>query len=152
MTMKEFYFLKESPFPEEPLMREMAEKREAVFSEIQEKANRIIQELKMLTMIFPYYRATEVVQRIREFWRILPRLRDALCGRWRDPAGRAQAHVEVSKMIDDLIMLDQRMRPLKQKLIALLNRPPVSPLGKPGEVSFRKIPFTVGELQTGRSR
>jgi outer membrane protein TolC len=49
--------------------------------------------------------------------------------------------------VDDLIMLDQRRRALEAKLIALLNRPPESPVGKPEEVTFRKLPFTVEELQ-----
>jgi outer membrane protein TolC len=50
-------------------------------------------------------------------------------------------------MVDELIMLDQRRRALEAKLIALLNRPPESPVGKPEEVTFKKLPLTVEELQ-----
>jgi outer membrane protein TolC len=58
-----------------------------------------------------------------------------------------KAHVEVSKMVDELIMLDQRKRALEAKMNALLNRPPEAQLGEPGEVTFRKLPLTVEELQ-----
>ena len=58
-----------------------------------------------------------------------------------------KAHVEVSKMVDELIMLDQRKRALEAKLNALLNRPPETPMGKPEEVIFKKLPFTIEELQ-----
>jgi outer membrane protein TolC len=58
-----------------------------------------------------------------------------------------KAHVEVSKMVDELIMLGQRKRALEAKLNALLNRPPETPVGEPGEVIFRKLPFTIEEFQ-----
>ena len=58
-----------------------------------------------------------------------------------------KAHVEVSKMVDDLIMLGQRKRALEAKLNALLDRPPDSTVGKPEEVIVRKFPYTVEELQ-----
>ena len=58
-----------------------------------------------------------------------------------------KAHVEVSKMVDELIMLGQKKRALEAKMNALLNRPPETPVGKPEEVVFRKFPFTIEELQ-----
>jgi outer membrane protein TolC len=50
-------------------------------------------------------------------------------------------------MVDELIMLAQRKRALEAKLKALLNRPPETQLGEPEEVIFRKLPFTLEELE-----
>jgi outer membrane protein TolC len=44
-------------------------------------------------------------------------------------------------------MLGQRKRALEAKLNALLNRSPEAEVGEPEEVIFRKLPFTVEELQ-----
>jgi cobalt-zinc-cadmium efflux system outer membrane protein len=46
-----------------------------------------------------------------------------------------------------LIMLGQKKRALEAKLNSLLNRPPERPVGEPEEVSFRRFPFTIEELQ-----
>jgi outer membrane protein TolC len=58
-----------------------------------------------------------------------------------------KAHVEVSKMVDELLMLDQRKRALEAKLNLLLDRSPETPLGEPEEVVFRKISASTGDLQ-----
>ena len=58
-----------------------------------------------------------------------------------------KAHIEVSKMVDELLMLDQRKRALEAKLNSLLNRPPETPLGEPEEVAFRKLSLATEELQ-----
>ena len=51
-----------------------------------------------------------------------------------------KAHVEVSKMVDELIMLGQKKRALEAKINILLNRPPETPLGKPEEVILQAFP------------
>ena len=58
-----------------------------------------------------------------------------------------KAHVEVSKMLDELIMLGQRKRVLEAKINTLLNRPSETTLGKPEEVILTNFPFTIEELQ-----
>ncbi len=50
-------------------------------------------------------------------------------------------------MVDDLIMLDQKKRALTARLNYLLNRPPNSPLGRPAEVDYRPVAFSIEELQ-----
>ncbi len=94
------------------------------------------------------YRTTEVVQRNK---RILEDFAKIAETRYSVGEGIQQdvlkAHVEVSKMVDELIMLDQRKRALEAKLKALLNRPPETQVGEPEEVIFRKLPFTLEELQ-----
>jgi outer membrane protein, heavy metal efflux system len=151
MTMKEFSISQKFPFPgKRPLMRQMAEKEaEAVSAEIQGKIHQIIKDVKAAYYDLSHiYRTTEVTQRNK---RILEDFAKIAETRYAVGEGIQQdvfkAHVEVSKMVDDLIMLGQRKRSLEAKLNALLNRPPETPMGEPEEVVLRKFPFTMEELQ-----
>ena len=151
MTMKEFSISQKFPFPgKRPLMKEMASKEaEAVSTEIQGKIHQIIKDVKTAYYDLSHnYRTTEVTQRNK---RILEDFAKIAETRYAVGEGIQQdvfkAHVEVSKMVDDLIMLGQRKRALEAKLSALLNRPPETSVGEPEEVVFRKFPFTVEELR-----
>jgi outer membrane protein TolC len=151
MTMKEFSISQKFPFPgKRPLMKEMASKEaEAVSAEIQGKIHQIIKDVKAAYYDLSHiYRTTEVTQRNK---RILEDFAKIAETRYAVGEGIQQdvfkAHVEVSKMVDDLIMLGQRKRSMEAKLNALLNRPPETPMGEPEEVIFRKFPFTIEELQ-----
>jgi cobalt-zinc-cadmium efflux system outer membrane protein len=151
MTMKEISISQMFPFyGKRRLMGEMAGKEaEAVFNEIQEKANRIIREVKSAYYELSHvYRTTEVVQRNK---RILEDFAKVAEARYSVGEGIQQdvlkAHVEVSKMVDELIMLGQRKRALEAKLNFLLDRPPETQLGEPVEVTFKKLTFTLEELQ-----
>jgi len=151
MTMKELSVSQMFPFyGKRRLMGEMAEKEaESVYNEIQERINRIIKEVKSAYYELSHvYRTTEVTQRNKEIMETFAKIAES---KYSVGEGIQQdvlkAHVEVSKMVDELIMLDQRRRALEAKLIALLNRPPESPVGKPEEVTFKKLPLTVEELQ-----
>ena len=151
MTMKEFSISQKFPFPgKRPLMKEMALKEaEAVSTEIQGKIHQIIKDVKTAYYDLSHvYRTTEVTQRNK---RILEDFAKIAETRYAVGEGIQQdvlkAHVEVSKMVDDLIMLAQKKRALEAKLNALLNRPPESQVGEPEEVIFRKLPFTLEELQ-----
>jgi cobalt-zinc-cadmium efflux system outer membrane protein len=151
MTMKEISISQRFPFPgKRPLMKEMAEKEaEAVFTEIQGKIHQIIRDVKTAYYELSHvYRTTEVVQRNKEILENFAKIAET---RYSVGEGIQQdvlkAHVEVSKMVDELIMLGQRKRALEAKLNALLNRTPETPVGEPEEVIFRKLPFTIEELQ-----
>ncbi len=151
MTMKEFSISQKFPFPgKRPLMKEMASKEaEAVSAEIQGKVHQIIKDVKTVYYELSHnYRTTEVTRRNK---RILEDFAKIAETRYAVGEGIQQdvfkAHVEVSKMVDDLIMLGQRKRALEAKLNALLNRPPEMPLGEPEEVVLREFPFTIEELQ-----
>jgi len=151
MTMKELSISQKIPFPgKRPLMREMAEKEaEAVFNEIQEKVNRIIKEVKTTYYELSYnYRSTEITQRNKEILENFVKIAET---QYAVGMGIQQdvlkAHVEVSKMVDELIMLGQKKRALEAKLNALLNRAPETQVGKPEEMTLRKLPITLEELQ-----
>ena len=151
MTMKELSISQKFPFPgKRPLMKEMVEKEaESVFTEIQGKVHQIIKDVKTAYYDLSHvYRTTEVTQRNKEILESFAKIAET---RYAVGEGIQQdvlkAHVEVSKMVDDLIMLGQRKRSLEAKLNALLNRPPETPMGEPEEVVLRKFPFTMEELQ-----
>jgi outer membrane protein TolC len=151
MTMKEFSISQKFPFPgKRPLMKEMAEKEaEAVFTEIQGKVHQIIRDVKAAYYTLSHiYRTIEVIQRNKEILENFAKIAET---RYAVGEGIQQdvlkAHVEVSKMVDELIMLSQRKRALEAKLNVLLNRSPETPMGKPEEVIFKKFTFSIEELQ-----
>jgi cobalt-zinc-cadmium efflux system outer membrane protein len=151
MTMKEFSISQKFPFPgKRPLMREMAEKEaEAVSSEIQWKIHQVIKDVKTAYYDLSHvYRTTQVIQRNKEILENFAKITET-----RYAVGEGiqtdvlKAHVEVSKMVDELIMLAQKKRALEAKLNAILNRSLETPVGEPEEVIFRKLPFTLEESQ-----
>ncbi len=151
MTMKEFSISQKFPFPgKRPLMKAMASKEaEAVFTEIQAKVHQIVKDVKTTYYDLSHvYRATDVVQRNKEILENFAKIAET---KYSVGEGIQQdvlkAHVEVSKMVDDLIMQGQRKRALEAKLKALLNRPPETKIGEPEEVVFKKLPDTLEELQ-----
>jgi outer membrane protein TolC len=151
MTMKEISISQKFPFPgKRLLMREMAEKEaEAVFNGIQGKIHQIIKDVKTAYYNLSHiYRTTEVTQRNKNILENFVKIAET---RYAVGEGIQQdvlkAHVEVSRMLDELIMLEQKRKALEAKLKALLNRPLETQVGMPEEVIFRKFPFTIEGLQ-----
>ena len=58
-----------------------------------------------------------------------------------------KAQVEVSKMMDNLISLDEMSRMVRAKINILLNREPQRSLGEPEELTFRGLNYSEEELQ-----
>lgn len=151
MTMKEISISQMFPlFGKRKLMGEMAQKEaEAVLHEINEKANKIIKEIKSTYFELSYhYRSIEITQKNKEILENLAKIAET---QYAVGMGIQQdvikAHIEVSKMVDELIMLNQKRKTLEAKLIALLNRSPESLIGKPEELNFKKVSFSIEELQ-----
>ena len=151
MTMKEISISQKVPFPgKRPLMREMAEKEtEVVSAEIQAKVHQIIRDIKAAYYELSHvYRTTEVTQRNKKILEDFAKIAET---RYSLGEGLQQdvlkAHVEVSKMVNELLMLGQRKRALEAKLNSLCNRPPETPLGEPEELIFRRLPLATEDLQ-----
>ncbi len=151
MTMKEISISQKFPFPgKRPLMREMAEKEaDAVSVEIDDRANRVIKEVKTAYFDLSHvYRAKEVTQRNKQIFETLSKIAET---RYATGEGLQQdvlkAHVEISRMADDLIMLDQKRVALEAKLNSLLNRDGEVSMGEPEELIFKRLAFTLDELQ-----
>jgi outer membrane protein TolC len=151
MTMKEIGISQKFPFPgKRPLMREMAEKEaEAASTDIEDKINRIIKEVKTVYFeISHVYRAKEVTQRNKQILETLAKIAET---RYATGEGIQQdvlkAQVQISQMADELIMLNQKRVALEAKLGSLIDRPQGSPTGEPEELNFRRFTFTLEELQ-----
>jgi outer membrane protein TolC len=152
MTMKEIGISQKFPFPgKRPLMREMAEKEaEAASTDIEDKTNRILKEVKTVYFeISHVYRAREVTQRNKQIFETLAKIAET---RYATGEGIQQdvlkAHVQISQMADELIMLNQKGVALEAKLCSLLNRPQGWPMGEPEELIYRRFTFTLEALQT----
>ncbi|MFH1490026.1 MAG: TolC family protein [Pseudomonadota bacterium] len=151
MTMKELSLSQKFPFPgKRRLMREMAENEvEAASKEFEEKVNWIIKEVKVAYFDLSHiYRVEDVTRRNKE---ILEGIAGIAETRYALGVGIQQdllkARLEILRMVDELIMLEQKRAALEAKLISLLNRSPRTPMGKPEDIIFRKLPVTTEKLQ-----
>jgi len=151
MTMKEISVSQKFPFPgKRGLSEEVAAKEaEAGASEVDDIANQVVRDVKTTFYDLSHvYRAMEVTQRYKSLLEELAKIT-----RTRYSLGQAiqedviRNQVEISKMVDDLIMLEQKKRALAAKLNYLLNRPQKSPVGQPAELDFSRVAFSIEELQ-----
>jgi len=150
MTMKEISISQKIPFPgKRPLLKGMAEKEaEAVSLEISETSNRIVRDVKTIYFDLAHiHQSIEVTLRNKEILDGFVKIAETQYGLG---MGMKQdvikAHIEVSKMVEELIMLDQRKKALEAKLISVLNRFSETPLGRPEATVFKRLPFTAAEL------
>jgi outer membrane protein TolC len=152
MTMKEISLSQKIPFPGKRYLRKQiaANEAEAVSLEVEEKINTIVKEIKNVYYDLSHiYRAIEVAERNKKILEAFAKIAET-----RYAVGEGiqldllKAHVAVSKMVDELLMLKQKAKALEARLKALLNRPPESIMGRPEEVRFAKFPFSDGELYT----
>jgi outer membrane protein TolC len=151
MTAKELSVTQKFPFPGKRGLSEEAAAKEADAgaAEAEEAANQVAKEVKTAYYDLSHvYRTLEVTQRNKSLLEELAKIT-----RTRYSLGQAiqedviRNQVEISKMVDDLIMLDQKKRALTARLNYLLNRPPNSPLGRPAEVDYQPVAFSIEELQ-----
>jgi outer membrane protein TolC len=151
MTMKEISVSQKFPFPgKRGLSEEVAAKEaDAGGAEADETANQVAKEVKIAFYDLSHvYRSMEVTQRNKTILEDLSRItqtRYALGQSIQEDVIRNQ--VEISKIVDDLIMLEQKKRAATAKLNYLLNQPQNTPLGRPAEFDFHRAAFSIEELQ-----
>jgi len=151
MTMKEISVSQKFPFPgKRGLSEEVAAKEaDAGAADADEVANQVAKEVKTAFYDLSHvYRAMEVTQRNKSILEELAKItqtRYSLGQAIQEDVIRNQ--VEISKMMDDLIMLEQKKRALAAKLNYLLNRPRNSPVGRPADVDFNRVVFSIDNLQ-----
>ena len=150
MTMKEVSLTQRLPYPgKRGLRSEVAQKEaEAAFSDYEEVKVKVSRDVKMAYYeLFFVNKAIEVTEKNREILKLLNQIAET-----KYSVGEGihtdvfKAQVELSKMIDELIMLNQNRRTLKSKLNTLLHRPPFAPLGDPEAVSLEKFSADPEEL------
>ena len=143
MTMKEISVIQRVPYPgKRPLRSEMAQKEaEAAYSDYEEAKNKISRDVKTAYYdLFYVNKAIQVTEKNREVLKLLNQIAET-----KYSVGEGihtdvfKAQVELSKMIDELIMFSQNKRSLKARINTLLHLPPFAPLGEPEEISFTKF-------------
>ena len=151
MTAKEVSISQKFPFPGKRALSEEAAAKEADAgaAEIDDIANQVAKEVKTAFYDLSHaYRAEEVTQRSKSILEELAKIthtRYSLGQAIQEDIIRIQ--VEISKMVDDLFMLDQKKRALAARLNYLLNRPQNSPVGRPAEFEFSPVAFSIEDLQ-----
>ena len=143
MTMKEISVTQRVPYPgKRPLRSEVAQKEaEAAYSDYEEAKNKITRDVKAAYYdLFYANKAIEVTEKNREILKLLNQIAET-----KYSVGEGihtdvfKAQVELSKMIDELIMLSQIKRSLKARINTLLHQPAFAPLGDPEEIFFTKF-------------
>ncbi len=151
MTQKEISVSQKFPFPGKRGLSEEAAAKEADAgaAEVDDIANQVAKEVKTAFYDLSHaYRSMEVTQRSKSILEELAKITQT-----RYSLGQAiqediiRIQVEISKMVDDLIMLEQKKRALAAKLNYLLNRPQNSPVGRPAEFDFKRVVFSIEDLQ-----
>jgi outer membrane protein, heavy metal efflux system len=151
MTTKEISLSQRVPFfGKRQLRREAAAKQaDSAFSEIEDTSNQVIRNVKAVYYDLSHiHRAIEVTRRnksILEDFSRLAQTRYSVGEGIQEDVIRVQ--VEISRMLDELLMLDQRRRSLEAQMNALLNRASAEPLGAPAEVIFRPYALDIAQLQ-----
>ncbi|MGD0625784.1 MAG: TolC family protein [Thermodesulfobacteriota bacterium] len=150
MTMKEVSVTQKVPYPgKRPLRSEMAQKEaEAAYSDYEEAKNKISRDMKTAYYeLFYINKAIQVTEKNREVLKLLNQIAET-----KYSVGEGihtdvfKAQVELSKMIDELIMFSQNKRSLKARINTLLHQPPFATLGEPEELSFEKFSVEPEEL------
>jgi cobalt-zinc-cadmium efflux system outer membrane protein len=151
MSGIELMFTQKIPFPgklglKKDVSRSMARRAE---EEYQSAEDFIISELKQ-----NYYRLYMLERSVRITERNKVLLEDfAKIASTRYSVGKGVQHdvlkaqVEVSKMMDKLISLEEMDNTVRAKTNVLLNREPQHPLGETEDLTFRRLDYTEEELQ-----
>lgn len=151
MTMKEISLSQKVPFwGKRRLIREAAEfQAQSTQADIDETANQVVKNVKLVFWDLSHvHRAIEVTGRnkkILEDFSKLAQTRYSVGQGIQEDVIRVQ--VEISRMLDELLMLDQRRYSLEAKLNLLLNRTATQPLGVPENAVFTAYDLNVDRLQ-----
>jgi len=143
MTQKEISLSQRLPYPgKRGLRSEMAQKEaEAALKDSEEVKVKVAREMKMAYYeLFYVQKAIEITEKNRELLKLLTQIAET-----KYSVGEGvhtdvfKAQVELSKMIDELIMLNQNKRSVKVRINTLFHQPAFAPLGDPEEVTLEKF-------------
>lgn len=151
MTAKEISLSQKVPFfGKRRLSREAAEMRSgASNARIEETANQVVKAVKLTFFDLAHvYLAGEVTRRnktiLEDYFRLAKTRYSAGQGIQEDVV---RAQVEISRMLDELLMLHQQRLFLEARMNMLLNRASGQALGEPAEIVFEPRELDVPRLQ-----
>lgn len=146
-VMRTFGVTQEVPFPTKLLLRAQIAAKEAqiVYSQLQEKENEIVARVKGLFSELAWvYKAIDIV---RENKILLEQLEKSASARFSLNKASQQdvlkAQLEIAKMDNELIMLEEKRQVTQARLNILLNNDPSQELGRPsiGENALFSVPL-----------
>ena len=152
MTMKKLSVSQALPFFGKLGLRSEVAQREAnaIGLAYRDKRNEIVRRVKEIFYgLYAIDRSLEIVEKNRELLREFVKIAET---KYSVGKGIQQdvlkAQVELSKLLDEQIRLEQSREAAGARLNATLNRLPQTPLGRTGEVSKAELPMDLTELQT----
>ena len=151
MTMKKLSISQAFPFfGKLDLRSEMAQREaNAVGHGYLDKRNEIVRRVKELFYeLYALERSLDIVENSRELLKQFVKIAET---KYSVGKGVQQdvlrAQVELSKLLDEQIRLEQSRQAAGARLNAMLNRPPQTPLGRTEEPSRADVPIGLSELQ-----
>ncbi len=151
MTMKKLSVSQAFPyFGKLDLRSEMAQREaNAIGLAYRDKRNEIVRRVKeVFYELYAIERSLEIVENnhelLKQFVKIAETKYSVGKGVQQDVL---KAQVELSKLLDEQIRLDQSRQAAGARLNAILNRAPQAPLGRTEEVSMTEAPMELTELQ-----
>ncbi len=151
MTMKQFSVSQTFPyFGKRGLRSEVAQREaNAIGQGYRDKRNEIVRRVKeVFYELYSVDRSLEVVEKNRELLREFVKIAET---KYSVGKGIQQdvikAQVELSKLLDEQIRLEQSRQAAGARLNAILNRPPQTPLGQTEEVRKDELQLDLKELQ-----
>jgi cobalt-zinc-cadmium efflux system outer membrane protein len=152
MTMRQFSLSQAFPFPGKLGLRKDVAQREAnaIGLGYQDKRNEIIRRVKEVFFeLFVIDHSLEVVEKNRELFKEFVKIAET---KYSVGKGIQQdvikAQVELSKLLDEEIRLEQGRQAAGARLNAILNRAPQTPLGPTEELRKDELRLDLKELQT----
>ena len=143
MTQKEISVTQRLPFPGKRSLRSDMAQREAEASvrDLEEARIKISREMKTAYYELCYLnKAIAITEKNRELLKLLTQIAETKYSVGEGiQADILRSQVELSKMVEELIMLNQNKRTVKAKINILLYRPAFAPLGEPEEVAPEKF-------------
>jgi outer membrane protein TolC len=150
MTQKEISITQRFPYPGKRSLRvEAAEKEaEAGLWDYEEIKIKISRDLKAAYHELAFVnKAIGVTEKNREILKLLNKIAETKYSLGEGiQLDLLKSQVDLSKMLGELITLNQTKRSLKSRLNTLLQRPPFAPLGEPEEMALVKISSEPEEL------
>lgn len=151
MTMTEVGISQKLPFPgKRALMSEMAsQEAQAARQEVAEKTNQVTREIKQAYLELSHlYRALEVARQNQQVLEGLAGFAQSRYALGQASQGELlKAQVEVSRMLDEIIMMEQRQKAVRARLASLAARPPEAALGRPADPLPRRLAWGLAELR-----
>ncbi|MDD5558165.1 TolC family protein [Candidatus Methylomirabilis sp.] len=151
MTMKKLSISQALPFFGKLDLRSEVAQREAnaIGLVYRDKRNEIVRRVKEVFYgLYAIDRSLEIIEKNRELLREFVKIAET---KYSVGKGIQQdvlkAQVELSKLLDEQIRLEQSRQAAGARLNAILNQPPQAPLGRTEEVAKGELPMELAELQ-----